>query len=284
MNKRIYIPVAILTVALLVSGCQFQVVTGSGKIATETRQVGDFSSITLAGSGDVYVTQAEEVSVRIEAEDNLICYFETVVHGDTLTISIKPEYETISLNPTKPVKFYVTTPEIDGLTLAGSGDIIAGDIEADSFNLSLLGSGDITAEDLTISGNVDINLAGSGDIKLGKLSASEVTSSIAGSGNITVQTLAADQLSSTTAGSGNVRIGGEVTTQHVVLLGSGDYLGEGLASEMATVRVVGSGNSRLSASETLEVTILGSGDVTYSGSPRITVNVSGSGQINQAAQ
>jgi hypothetical protein len=47
MNKRIYLPTMILLVALLVSGCGFQVVAGSGKVASETRQVGDFSHLTL---------------------------------------------------------------------------------------------------------------------------------------------------------------------------------------------------------------------------------------------
>ena len=77
MNKRIIIPTTILLVALLVSGCGFQVVTGSGKVATETRNVSGFTSVTLAGIGNVYLTQGETESVRIEAEDNLIPYFET---------------------------------------------------------------------------------------------------------------------------------------------------------------------------------------------------------------
>ena len=283
MNKRIYIPTTILLIALLVSGCGFQIVTGSGKVVTETRDVSNFSRITLAGIGDVYVTQGEDVSVRIEAEDNLIPYFETAVQGDTLTIGIKNEYMGVSLHPLKPVKFYVTTPKIEAVKLAGSGNIIAGDVQTAGFDISLLGSGNISTGKLTAT-NVDVKLAGSGNITLGTVLAAEVATSIAGSGNIRLEALTADKVSSTISGSGDITMGGEASEQHIEILGSGDYLASGLKSENATVRVTGSGNGQVLAAGILNVTILGSGDVVYSGSPRVNVSVSGSGKVNQASQ
>ena len=283
MNKRIYIPITILLIALLLSSCGFQIVTGSGNVVTETRDVSNFSRITLAGIVNVYVTQGAGTSVRIEAEDNLIPYFGTTVTGDTLTIGIKHEYIGVNLHPLKPVKFYVTTPKIEAVTLAGSGNIIVGDTQTTGFNVSLLGSGNISTGKLTAT-NVDAKLAGSGNISLGTVSATEVTANIAGSGNIGIETVMADKISSTTSGSGDITISGEVTEQHIVILGSGDYLASGLKSENATVRIAGSGNSQVSATGTLDVTILGSGDVVYSGSPRMNVSVSGSGRVNQSTQ
>ena len=283
MNKRIYISTTILLIAVLLSSCGFQIVTGSGNVVTETRDVSTFSRITLAGIGDVYVTQGAGISVRIEAEDNLIPYFETAVHGNTLTISIKDEYMGVNLHPLKPVKFYVTTPKIEAVTLAGSGNIIVGDILTTGFDVSLLGSGNISTGKLTAT-NVDVKLAGSGNISLGTLSATEVTASIAGSGNIGIETVTADKISSTTSGSGDITISGEVTEQHIVILGSGDYLASGLKSENATVRTAGSGNSQVSATGTLDVTILGNGDVVYSGNPQMNVSISGSGKVNQSTQ
>jgi hypothetical protein len=283
MNKRIYIPIAILFVALFVSGCGFQIVTGSGKVATETRDVSNFSSIKLAGIGDVYITQGATVSVRIEAEDNLIPYFETAIQGSTLNIGMKNEYMGVSLHPTKPVKFYVTTPEIDAVTLAGSGNIITSDIQTSDFKISLLGSGNISNDTLTAI-NVDIHLSGSGDITLGSVSASEVTANIAGSGNIQLDTLTAKKVTSKTAGSGNITIGGKVTEQSSEILGSGDYRASGLKSDTATVKVTGSGNSQVSVTGTLNVTILGSGDVVYSGSPHMNVSIAGSGKVNQSGE
>ena len=284
MNKRIYIPASILLlVAVLVSGCGFQMVSGSGNIAIETRNVSGFTSVTLAGIGNVYLTQGPTESVRIEAEDNLIPYFDTSVLGSTLKIGIKDQYMGVSLQPTRPVKFYVTLPKIEAVTLAGSGNIFAGNLQAGAFRISLLGSGDISTDALTAT-DLDMHLSGSGNISLGTVSASQVTASIAGSGDIQVESLAADKVSSQTAGSGNITIGGKVTEQSAEILGSGDYLAGGLKSATATVRVTGSGNSQVSTSDTLNVTILGSGDVAYSGHPTVNASIAGSGKVNQASQ
>jgi len=283
MNKRIYIPTTILLLALLISGCGFQMVTGSGKIATETRNISGFTRVTLAGIGNVYLTQGETESVRIEAEDNLIPYFETSVQDSTLAIGIKNQYIGVNLQPTRPVKFYVTLPKIEAVTLAGSGNIFGGAIKTSGFKISLLGSGNISADTLTAT-YVDIHLAGSGDIALGTVAASEVTASIAGSGNIQMDALMADKISSKTAGSGDLTIGGKVTEQSAEITGSGDYQASGLKSDTATVRVAGSGNGQVSVAKTLDVTVLGSGDVVYSGNPTVNASIAGSGSVKQSGE
>jgi hypothetical protein len=195
MNKRLYIPCAILLIAMLVSGCSFQIVSGSGKLSSETRDVSGFSGVTLAGIGTVYITQGPAESVRIEAEDNLIPYFDTSVAASTLKIGLKDQYMGISMQPTRPVKFYVTLPKIDAVTLAGSGDIITTKVQASTLAISLLGSGNISTDALTAT-NLDIQLSGSGNISLGTVSASQVTATIAGSGDIQVEALTADRISS----------------------------------------------------------------------------------------
>jgi hypothetical protein len=283
MNKRLVFPVTLLLVALLVSGCGFQIVTGSGRITTETRDVSGFTNVTLAGFGNVYITQGGSESVRIEAEDNLIPYFDTTVRGSTLRIGIKDQYVGFNLHPTRPVKFYVTLPTIDAVTLAGSGDIFAGKIQAGVFDISLLGSGNISTAALDAT-SLALQLSGSGNISLGSVSASQVDANIAGSGDIQVQTLTADKLSSKTAGSGNITLGGKVGQQSAEILGSGDYRAGGLNSETATVHVTGSVNSQVAASAILNVTILGSGDVAYSGNPTVHASIAGSGKVNPANQ
>ncbi|MFH1524749.1 MAG: head GIN domain-containing protein [Chloroflexota bacterium] len=283
MKKRIYLPSTILLIALFLSSCGFRIITGSGNVITETRDVTNFSRITLAGSGDVYVTQGEEVSVRIEAEDNLIPYFGTTVQGDTLTIGIKHEYFAVNLHPLKPVKFYVTSPNIEAVKLAGSGNIHVDDIQTTGFDISLLGSGNISTDNLSAT-DVNIKLAGSGNITLGTISATEIIANIAGSGNIRMEALTTDKVASTISGSGNISLVGEAIEQRIEILGSGDYRANGLKTENASVRVAGSGNSQISVTDTLDVTILGSGDVVYIGSPKMNVSVSGSGRVNQSSQ
>jgi len=283
MNKRMYIPSILLLIAMVVSGCGFKLVSGSGRIASVTRNISGFSSVTLASIGNVYITQGPAESLRIEAEDNLIPYFDTSVQGGTLKIGIKAEYMSVSLLPTRPVNFYVTLPKIEAITLAGSGNIFAGKLQTGAFRISLLGSGNIAADALAAT-NLDIHLGGSGNISLAIVSARQVNANIAGSGAIHVDALTADKISSQTAGSGNITIGGTVAEQSAEILGSGDYLAGGLNSATATLRVTGSGSSQVSARDTLNVTILGSGDVAYSGNPTVHASIAGSGKVNSASQ
>lgn len=283
MNKRIVLPTILLLAALLVSGCGFQVVSGSGKTATENRSVSGFTSVTLAGIGNLYLTQGATEAVRIEAEDNLIPYFETVVEGSTLKIGIKSQYLGVNLRPTQPVKFYVTLPKIEAVTLAGSGNIFGGTLKTGAFKIALLGSGNISADTLTTT-TLDVSLSGSGNITLGSVTATQVTNSIAGSGNIQMDALTADKVSSKTSGSGDITLSGKVSRQSAEILGSGDYRAGGLKSESATVRVTGSGNSQVAVVTSLDVTILGSGGVSYSGTPKVNVSISGSGKVNQASE
>lgn len=261
MNKRLYIPVTFLLVALMVSACGFQVVVGSGKVTSETREVSSFSAITLEGIGDVIITQADTTSLKIEAEDNLIPYFETSVSGSTLTIGIKDQYFGYNLHPTRPVKFYVSTPDLSAVTLAGSGNIITSDVTTSGFKASLLGSGNISNDTLKAT-SVDINLAGSGNVSLGTVTADSITSIIAGSGNIT--------------------LAGEVTNQTARIVGSGDYRASSLQSQTAQVNVTGSGNSQIAVSDSLNVTILGSGDVSYTGKPSVNTTIAGSGHVRSS--
>jgi hypothetical protein len=278
MNKRLSLSIAILLFALLASGCGYQIVAGSGNVVTENREVSGFHAVTLAGIGDVILTQGQTESLSIEAEDNLIPYFEIKVEAGTLVIGIKPANIGVNLQPTRPVKFYVSLPEIQAITVAGSGTLQAGDLQSADFHISLLGSGNISTGNLA-AGAVNIDLAGSGDISLQAVTASSLHISILGSGNTRLASLDADSLNTTISGSGDVFLTGQVASQSLHILGSGDYSAGDLESQTADVTVSGSGSSLLSVSDRLDVNILGSGGVSYYGQPVINFDSSGSGDL-----
>ena len=90
MNKRCIYTLSVLTLtALLLSACGIDVVTGSGHLATETRSVSGFDQVELAIRGELIITQGDQESLEIEAEDNLLDYIETTTYGDTLVIGLK---------------------------------------------------------------------------------------------------------------------------------------------------------------------------------------------------
>ena len=67
--------------ALLLTACSVlplsgqgdqDVIVGSGKSVTETRRVGEFSSISVNGSASLFVQQGDSPSLTITADDNIL--------------------------------------------------------------------------------------------------------------------------------------------------------------------------------------------------------------------
>jgi len=255
--KRISLSILFALVALLGVGCG-PVIEGSGNVTTETRQVSNFSQVELLGIGDVSVTQGDTETLRIEAEDNLIPYITTEVHGDTLEIGFKPDMP-LNIWPTKPIKFYLTIKNVTGLQVRGSGNINADRLAADQLRLTVSGSG-----------NVNIN----------QLDVKALTNTISGSGDILVDQLKADTTTTMINGSGNCSLAGETTGQSTRISGSGDYLAFDLKSQTAAMHVTGSGDVQAWVTEALDANVAGSGDVKYYGTPKVSQHIAGSGNVS----
>ena len=214
---------ALLCLALLpllpVAG-QAASVKGSGKPATETRNLAEFQAIALAGSMDLVVRQGAQ-AVQVMADDNLLPLLETAVEttgqGSTLVVRWKKGE---SIHHQGKVLITVVVPKLSALVASGSGDMSIESFNTPALKLAISGSGDakllgLTAGELNIAisgsgdvagsgtaGKLKIGIAGSGDVKLADLKAEDVTVSIAGSGDAAVN--ASKTLSVSIAGSGDV--------------------------------------------------------------------------------
>lgn len=127
--------------------------------------------------------------------------------------------------------------------------------------------------------NADLCVAGSGSLHLQTLKANTTVFNLIGSGDVYVSTLESDTLTTTITGSGSASLDGKVTRQTVQLSGSGSYRAATLESTTADVTVSGSGNGQVWVTEQLEANVVGSGDVTYRGGAAVTQHVTGSGNI-----
>lgn len=195
-------------------------VRGSGNVVTETRAVRDFTGVKLASFGNLHIEYSDEETLRIEAEDNLLQYFEIERDGETLKIKSRPG---VWLRPTKSVNFYLTVVQLDTIVLSGSGNIDAPDLEAERIAVTIGGSGDIVVGDLNAS-EIAVKIGGSGDITTGKCDAKTQELLISGSGSVVVAGIKAGSLNLRIPGCGKVTIDeGQVETQTINLSGSGKY-------------------------------------------------------------
>jgi hypothetical protein len=287
MNRKITLTVLIAILALATMACELSgilvennVVTGergSGNVVEETRPVSGVRGVDLATIGNVIVEIGEKESLRIEAEDNLMKFFETEMRGDTLKITTKPS--TVNIRPTKPVYFFLTVKDFERALISGSGDIQVPDLKSGRFEAAIMGSGDISMGDLKAD-RFDIDIGGSGDVTVSKVDVPSFRVKINGSGDITLKDLQADDMSLSINGSGNLRIDdGKVGEQDIDINGSGNFQAEDLASKVTTIRIGGSGDITVWVVDALDVRIMGSGNVRYYGRPTVSSSGNGSGDI-----
>ncbi len=65
-----------------------QNIKGNGKIKTDIRQVTGFNRVVVQGQVELYLSQETTENVKIEAEENLIELFQTLVNDNTLYVIV----------------------------------------------------------------------------------------------------------------------------------------------------------------------------------------------------
>jgi hypothetical protein len=197
-------------------------VKGSGVMKTESRSAAGFTQISLSIPAKVELIQGSAEGVTIEGDDNIVPLVETEVKNGELRIRFADKNLSVS---TKLLKLVVQVRTIEGLSVAGSGDVHSAQLQSATLKSSIAGSGDVNitrldVDKLTVSiagsGNfsaggkakiIETEIAGSGDIKIGNLEADAVKVSVAGSGDAIVW--AKDSLKVSVAGSGDVKYYGD---------------------------------------------------------------------------
>jgi hypothetical protein len=124
-----------------------------------------------------------------------------------------------------------------------------------------------------------IAVSGSADITSdSKLVADNFSADISGSGGMHLE-LEVGNLDSDISGSGTMRFSGKADSLAASITGAGNIRAFDMQTRNVSLKITGSGNCEVSASETLNVKITGSGDVKYKGSPQISRKVTGAGKI-----
>ena len=122
-------------------------------------------------------------------------------------------------------------------------------------------------------------ISGSGDIVgNGRFVTDTLYAEISGSGDMDLE-VETDLLENKISGSGSLRLSGKAEEYTISVSGSGKINAFDVDAKHVSVKVSGSGDCRISASESLDARISGSGDVYYKGRPRINTKISGSGSL-----
>lgn len=211
----------------------------------EKRALKGFERIRQLGSLDVKYRQGKDFSVVVKAPQSLMKKVETRVEGNTLVVNMKGEGKLINFGSVNgdDVTVYVTSPDLIGIELKGSGDFdCKTHLDTDNLELSVKGSGDIELVDV-ICDRVNASIIGSGDVKIRKLVTQQTKFSVIGSGEMEVNQQNVKQtqieikgsgdvkvackdcgsIESRIFGSGDIKLSGDVKEHKITKRGTGDY-------------------------------------------------------------
>lgn len=199
--------------------------------AEEQRSLTGFERIELLGSLDIKYQQSDSFSVRVDAPVEILKKVVTRVEGDKLIVNMEGEGEMINFGVPDGdnVTVYVTSPDLLGIALRGSGDFECQHLlDTDNLDIMLNGSGDIKFDDI-ICDQVNVSLVGSGDVELKHVKMLRSYVNLVGSGDIKVNYDNSGAVEANLTGSGDITLSGSVKDYKSNVRGSGDMHTEQLA-------------------------------------------------------
>jgi len=249
----------------------------------QEKKVDSFTRVAFRTAGKLYLRQGSPQKVEVEGDQKFIDEeLEVKVEGGKLSIGRESNW---GLNwgndDDEKITVYVTVPNIEGVSVSGSGELIGENrITTSRLNVAVSGSGTLTL-DADVSGDVDADLSGSGKLNL-KGKCRDFDSSISGSGKMEVALTIAERANFGVSGSGRVNASGTAQEAKATISGSGKVLASDLVVDRCDVRISGSGGVEINVNKELDANISGSGSVSYKGNPaHVNSHSSGSGSVRK---
>jgi len=206
-SNKLFSILAVILTSLSLTACQLPFITvirGSGNLISETREVSSFSKIRLEGAGRLFITQGTDVSLEIEAEDNIIDELTSEVEDNTLVLGYQDKFWSTSVIPTNGITYTLTVTDLTDITFNGAGDLELDSLETSSLDVKINGVGQINIDALTAE-SLSVHIAGTGTISIGgKVSSQDIT--IDGAGNYQAGDLETDTTSIEINGIGNATV------------------------------------------------------------------------------
>ena len=212
---------AFLSVSAISSAQFWESVRGNHNVVKKERKTDSFTGIRVSSGIDVYLTQGNNISVEVEADENLHEYILTEVKNGVLNVYV----DNISIRDAERKRVNVTMKEINSVRTTSAGDVVGETpIKADNLELSASSAGnislDVTAKeieidisssgDITLSGEADIldaSLSSAGDLNAYKLKVREADISASSAGDADVNV--AEKLTARASSAGDINYMGE---------------------------------------------------------------------------
>jgi len=212
---------------------------------TETRLIESFDKINFKDFGTLILTQGEQESLTIEADEDLIDELVSEVRNGALHLGVEEDW------------------------LSRVGKLVSSVFTAENKKVTY---------HLTFVSLEKISASGKCILKCESLKSDSLKVNVAGYGNLTIDQLETPKLKVNISGRGDFKAAGTVEQQEINISGSGDYQTPELSSQSTKIAISGQGDATVRVAKTLDITISGVGHVNYYGRPKIRQVISGLGK------
>jgi len=232
-------------------------------------------ALLLSATGNFTFAASVRLSVasNIETQDRKISGFHAVASSGSFDVVLNQgNTESVRVKADADVINEIVTEVRNGVLMIHSKNthnwgnfwnnrtIIIYVVAKDLNSISLSGSGDLKMENEFNTNSLQLRLSGSGGF----------------TGKVNVKTLEAS-----VSGSGDFKISGKADESTVSIAGSGNFEGNSLITRSTAIKVAGSGDASIYASEKIDASVSGSGNVHYKGGAKSVSKIThGSGEIS----
>ena len=280
MKTNFYILTACLLLVATGGFAKSRKIEGNGKLVTKEISIKEYDAISaLGGVAIEYEQSSASPYLRVTVDENILPILDIHVKGKTLSIGIKEDKgninsETVILNGNTKV---VT----NGYSFSPTKYIIKTNSQTLK-DINLVGGCSMTVESNFKVDKISANIAGSGNIDFSKSTdIHKGEFSVAGSGEIKLRKFIATNISCSVAGSGEIKLNGKADRGDFSVAGGGDIYGYNCELRKGESSVAGGGNIEIYATDQLEASIAGGGKIRYKGDPTVSQSTVAGGSIKK---
>jgi hypothetical protein len=137
-----------------------ETIWGDGNVVSEDRTIEDFNRLKVSSGIDVMMKQGSEISLTLEADENLHDVIKTEVSENTLRI-----YTTKNIQRAKSTKVYLVYTDLNAIRISSAGDVKGENtLKTNDLDIGLSSAGDLELD--LVADEVHCDISSSGDARL----------------------------------------------------------------------------------------------------------------------